>query len=688
MPTSRWGAGRPGPALRISCPYRPAFGEHIAWAESNAIVFANSVLGARTNRYGDFIDICAAVTGRVPDHGLHTDEGRRATVRFRIEGVTDRLFDDDSVPGAGARARATGRERGRRDRGPAAGTLEDRLKAIGAAAASSGSVALFHAIGVTPEAPTWDAVAGVEARDEVVALADLRAARDELSRVPGRRGDRRRQRRDATRVRSRAPAARGARRRSASARPVLREHRPRAARRVGSVAEDLADAGVTLVTDTCTYITPILHEITGPVMTDSGKWAWYAPSNLGVEVALGSLEDCVRSSAAGVMIARRRPLGGPMNGRMARRGPARPVGTRPRRAAELLGRARSVDRRDRGAGIRNAERSSPVGILVLPSGRGRPRARPCSPKRSGSATAPPGSSWANPTTSSRSAPWRPPSSTASPSRCRRIRRCLPRDPDRRSALAVPLAPHVRRSGSTTSSAPSHAASSSSCLWIAGHASAGASSSANTPWIRKRSPLGRSRGRAVPPTRSPWRIGITKYPNSRLPSGRRSRAGTGTRRAPRDRTRSWINRSNGESSAVLRGTHGRATSRAPTAPPGARQRAPRPALPSRSSRASARSHPGGRSPANVDPNRRAWRCRGLAAASPATAAPPRPAPAGSRRTGRLRVARSQTRSCPARPAIITSPLAHNTSSIIEVFLPSSFHPPVRQPTAERSSNARV
>jgi predicted aconitase len=50
---------------------RPAFGEHVAWAESNAIVFANSVLGARTNRYGDFIDICAAITGRVPAVGLH-----------------------------------------------------------------------------------------------------------------------------------------------------------------------------------------------------------------------------------------------------------------------------------------------------------------------------------------------------------------------------------------------------------------------------------------------------------------------------------------------------------------------------------------------------------------------------------------------------------------------------------------
>ena len=61
----------------------------------------------------------------------------------------------------------------------------------------------------------------------------------------------------------------------------------------------LADAGVTVVTDTCTYITPILHDIDGPVMTNSAKWAWYAPANLGFEVVFGSLEECVRSAALG-----------------------------------------------------------------------------------------------------------------------------------------------------------------------------------------------------------------------------------------------------------------------------------------------------------------------------------------------------------------------------------------------------
>ena len=66
-------------------PERPGLGQQVAWGESNAIVFANSVLGARTNRYGDFFDICCAITGRAPSSGLHTDEGRLATVVVEVE---------------------------------------------------------------------------------------------------------------------------------------------------------------------------------------------------------------------------------------------------------------------------------------------------------------------------------------------------------------------------------------------------------------------------------------------------------------------------------------------------------------------------------------------------------------------------------------------------------------------------
>src|SRR3954453_10982470 len=150
-------------ARRRSCaPYqlrdRPSLGEQIVWAESNAIVFANSVLGARTNRYGDFVDICAAVVGRAPDAGLHRDEARAARIVFDVTPLGEGALQSELLPAL------LGPVIGSRcgDAVPAivglpTGIGEDELKALGAAAASSGSVALFHAVGLTPEAPTLEA---------------------------------------------------------------------------------------------------------------------------------------------------------------------------------------------------------------------------------------------------------------------------------------------------------------------------------------------------------------------------------------------------------------------------------------------------------------------------------------------------------------------------------------------------
>ncbi len=284
-------------------PDRPFFGEHVAWAESNAIVFANSVLGARTNRYGDFFDICAAITGRVPNSGLHTDEGRRAGVLFRLHGVREGLLDHDLLyPVLGHLLGLRGGREVIAVEGLPQDTSEDRLKAVGAAAASSGAVALFHAIGVTPEAKNGTDVCSADVREEAIGSADLRAARDELS--PVGEGA------EIGAVSVGTPHASEAElRRLAN---LVRGDRPRIPfyvntgraqlAGVGSVADDLADAGVTIVTDTCTYITPVIDDLSGPVMTDSGKWAWYAPSNLAFEVALGSVEECVRSAAAGRVV--------------------------------------------------------------------------------------------------------------------------------------------------------------------------------------------------------------------------------------------------------------------------------------------------------------------------------------------------------------------------------------------------
>ena len=65
----------------------PRFGEQIIGSESNAVTYYNSVVGARTNKYGDFLDVCAGLVARVPAGGLHTDSGRAGTLVFDVTSV-------------------------------------------------------------------------------------------------------------------------------------------------------------------------------------------------------------------------------------------------------------------------------------------------------------------------------------------------------------------------------------------------------------------------------------------------------------------------------------------------------------------------------------------------------------------------------------------------------------------------
>jgi predicted aconitase len=277
-------------------PNRPALGEHVAWAESNAIVFANSVLGARTDRYGDFLDVCAAITGRAPYAGLQTTEARQGTVVFDCRPLGDFLRSElaypllghhiGSVVGGGIPVLV----------GIPEGVSEDELKAFGAAAASAGGVALFHAVGVTPEAPREFSDLPVHEVD----LGTLKRVRRELSTT----GEL-----DAVSVgtphASYAECLRLAE--LVSDGPPLKVpfylSTGRATReRLGATLEVLEKAGVTVVVDTCTYVTAILSPDWKNVMTNSGKWAHYAPGNLNVNAVLGSLAECVTSARAGQVV--------------------------------------------------------------------------------------------------------------------------------------------------------------------------------------------------------------------------------------------------------------------------------------------------------------------------------------------------------------------------------------------------
>ena len=165
-------------------PGRPGLGDQVAWYESNAVVFANSVLGARTELYGEFIDVCGAVTGRVPDAGLHHTENRRAEVLFDVRDLPPDLFAEDVL--WHLLGHIVGRRAGPRVPlidGVSAAAGEDRLRTLGAAASASGSVVLFHVVGATPEAPSLDvACDGREpAETVVIGLRELAQARDSFS---------------------------------------------------------------------------------------------------------------------------------------------------------------------------------------------------------------------------------------------------------------------------------------------------------------------------------------------------------------------------------------------------------------------------------------------------------------------------------------------------------------------------
>ncbi|WP_373503332.1 aconitase X [Aestuariivirga sp.] len=280
----------------------PGFGDHIAVGESNAVSYYNSVVGARTNKYGDYLDVACALTGLAPDAGLHRGENRKATLHIDCTGLPESWRAGDVF--AHLLGHHAGRLAGRRVAVisgllPDAG--RDALKAISSAVAASGGVELWHGAGVTPEAPDVASVFSggdvhhVTADDLTRAHHDLSSAADgpldavaigtphfslsefgELVRLL-----------DGRKVKHGLPFL-------VSTSRVVRQ----LAAAKGWIAE-LEDAGVEIPVDVCTYYSPRVRGLKGRVMTNAAKWAYYAPGMLGVEVAFGSLKECAESAIRG-----------------------------------------------------------------------------------------------------------------------------------------------------------------------------------------------------------------------------------------------------------------------------------------------------------------------------------------------------------------------------------------------------
>lgn len=298
----------------------PAAGDHIAWAESSAVSFANSVLGARTNREGGPGALAAAISGRTARFGLHLPQNRRAQlvvdVRCAVESFSDfgalgalvgkiarnripyfvHLLDDYSLQSMPAQHGDT--QDSTRSLHPAS----DVLKALGAAMAASGAVPLYHIKGVTPEADDPDCIApdaehvGIESLDEGYAMLNSDAGTEidlvwfgcphasikELEHILALLNGR------TTSIPVWVTMAR-----------VLRAE---AARR-GLVAE-LEALGGKVVADTCLVVAPMKSLGFRRIATASSKGAYYTPGHSGLAIRYGSLEACIESAVTGKWEAR------------------------------------------------------------------------------------------------------------------------------------------------------------------------------------------------------------------------------------------------------------------------------------------------------------------------------------------------------------------------------------------------
>lgn len=276
----------------------PALGEHIAWSESSAVCYANSVLGARTNREGGPSALASAICGRTAAFGLHLDSGRRATHRVRVRCAVREAHEyaalgylvgswvGGGVPFFEGLQPA-----------PDEGAMRDALKLLGAALASSGSVALFHIAGLTPEAredagicpsdapelvvdslqPAVEALDGRVGQIDLVVIGCPHASLEELREV--------------------ARLVRGRRLRSmlwvTTARRVLEQGEAE------GIVQAIEEAGGRVVADGCVVVAPTYELPYRTLATNSAKMASYAMPHAGFRVRFGSLERCIETAVTG-----------------------------------------------------------------------------------------------------------------------------------------------------------------------------------------------------------------------------------------------------------------------------------------------------------------------------------------------------------------------------------------------------
>jgi predicted aconitase len=274
--------------VRLECTCTPYYlsithyGDHLAWSESSAVAYANSVIGARTNREGGPSALAAAMIGKTPEYGLHLWENRMPQVTIRVEGAGGGTRRADHF---GAIGYLAGRLVGNRI--PLFSGIRpnrDQLKALGAAMAATGAVALFHVDQITPESRTprfhretgetitieQDEIEGVftEIGVDAVAVGCPHCSGDQLFRI--------------------AELLRGKKTKKPfyifAARGVIQAHR--------EVVAAIEKTGARVFGDTCMVVSPGMDRFDA-IMVDSGKALAYVPNMCGALARIGTLEECV-----------------------------------------------------------------------------------------------------------------------------------------------------------------------------------------------------------------------------------------------------------------------------------------------------------------------------------------------------------------------------------------------------------
>jgi len=292
--------------LKTCTPYLagnvPARGEHLAWMESSAVIYANSVLGARTNTEGRESTSAAMLTGKIPDWGLHQTEHRYGTHRIDVDVAIDSVMDWGML---GYYVGDVVQERIPVVVGTYSQPEIVRLKHFGAAASSSGGVEMYHIVGVTPEAESLEMAFGPKTPIET-----FRYGKDEQRRVYDRLNA------NASdpnvdfvmlgcphaaleQLREAATLLDG---RAISGNTRLWIFTSRAVRTEADAAgytKAIAAAGGVVMTDTCSAFAQALPPGTKVAALDSAKQAHYLPAIMGVQAWFGTTRDCIEAAITG-----------------------------------------------------------------------------------------------------------------------------------------------------------------------------------------------------------------------------------------------------------------------------------------------------------------------------------------------------------------------------------------------------